>query len=97
MLSDYADISTEEVLKVYCENLPDITYVGVEKKTGISKSAVARTIQHCVKNGLYQDKMKEIHGDDWLQYDKLMKKQKKKGVSLSVQEEETETTVVEPF
>jgi len=96
-LSDFADISTEEVLKVYCENLPDITYVGVEKKTGISKSAVARTIQHCVKNGLYQDKMKEIHGDDWLQYDKLMKKQKKKGVSLSVQEEETETTVVEPF
>jgi len=41
--------------------------------------------------------MKEIHGDDWLQYDKLMKKQKKKGVSLSVQEEETETTVVKPF
>ena len=41
--------------------------------------------------------MKEIHGDDWLRYDKLMKKQKKKGVSLSVLEEETETTVVKPF
>lgn len=49
--------------------------------------AAARTAKHCISNGLYQKKMEEIHGDDWLQFDKLVKK-KMKGVPLSTSEEE---------
>ena len=86
-LSDFSQVATEEVLNVYCSGLPDINIVGVATKTGISKSAVHRTIKHCISNGLYQKKMEEIHGEDWLQFDKLVKK-KRKGVPQSASEEE---------
>jgi predicted phosphohydrolase len=40
-------------------------------------------MKHAVHNGLYKKKMEEVYGDQWLEYDKLIKKQKKKGVALS--------------
>ena len=41
--------------------------------------------------------MEEIYGDEWLNYDKLINKQTKKGVSLSNTKEPTETTTEIPF
>ena len=67
------------------------------KKIGISKSSIARTIQHALNNGLYKKKMEEIYGDEWLQHDKLIQKQTKKGVALSNTKEQTETTTEIPF
>jgi len=76
---------------------PDITYVKLESKLGISKSSIQRTISHSVINGLYKKKMEEIYGDEWLEHDKLIKKQKQKGVALSNTKEQTETTTEIPF
>lgn len=41
--------------------------------------------------------MEEIYGDQWLEHDKLIKKQQKKGVALSNTKEPTETTTEIPF
>ena len=96
-ISDFKDVASEELLTAYCMGLPDITYTKLEEEFGISKSSIGRTIKHCVKNGLYVTKMKEIYGDEWLKYDKLINKQTKKGVSLSNTKEPTETTTEIPF
>jgi len=96
-VSDFKDVATEEVLTEYCNGLPDVTYQKLEDKLGISKSSIARTMKHAVHNGLYKKKMEEVYGDQWLEYDKLIKKQKKKGVALSQREEQTETTTEIPF
>ena len=96
-ISDYKDIASEELLTAYCGGLPDITYTKLEEEFGISKSTIGRTIKHCVKNGLYKIKMEEIYGDEWLNYDKLINKQTKKGVALSNTKEQTETTQEMPF
>ena len=96
-ISDFKDVASEELLTAYCMGLPDITYTKLEEEFGISKSSIGRTIKHCVKNGLYVTKMKEIYGDEWLKYDKLINKQTKKGVSLSNTKEQTETTQEMPF
>ena len=96
-ISDFKDVASEELLTAYCMGLPDITYTKLEEEFGISKSSIGRTIKHCVKNGLYVTKMKEIYGDEWLKYDKLINKQTKKGVSLSNTKEPTETTTEMPF
>ena len=96
-ISDFKDVASEELLTAYCMGLPDITYTKLEEEFGISKSSIGRTIKHCVKNGLYVTKMKEIYGDEWLNYDKLINKQTKKGVSLSNTKEPTETTTEIPF
>ena len=96
-ISDYKDIASEELLTAYCEGLPDITYTKLEEEFGISKSTIGRTIKQCVKNGLYKIKMEEIYGDEWLNYDKLINKQTKKGVALSNTKEQTETTQEMPF
>ena len=84
-------------MTAYCEGLPDITYTKLEEEFGISKSTIGRTIKQCVKNGLYKIKMEEIYGDEWLNYDKLINKQTKKGVALSNTKEQTETTQEMPF
>ena len=96
-ISDYKDVASEELLNAYCSGLPDITYTKLEEEFGISKSTIGRTIKQCVKNGLYKIKMEEIYGDEWLNYDKLINKQTKKGVALSNTEEQTETTQEMPF
>ena len=96
-ISDYKDVASEELLTAYCEGLPDITYTKLEEEFGISKSTIGRTIKQCVKNGLYKIKMEEIYGDEWLNYDKLINKQTKKGVALSNTKEQTETTQEMPF
>ena len=96
-ISDYKDVASEELLTAYCEGLPDITYTKLEEEFGISKSTIGRTIKQCVKNGLYKIKMEEIYGDEWLNYDKLINKQTKKGVALSNTKEQTETTTEIPF
>lgn len=96
-ISDYKDVASEELLTAYCSGLPDITYTKLEEEFGISKSTIGRTIKHCVKNGLYKIKMEEIYGDEWLNYDKLINKQTKKGVALSNTKEQTETTQEMPF
>lgn len=96
-ISDFKDVATEEVLTAWCMASPDITYVKLESKLGISKSSIQRTISHSVINGLYKKKMEEIYGDEWLEYDKLIKKQKQKGVALSNKKEQTETTTEIPF
>jgi KaiC/GvpD/RAD55 family RecA-like ATPase len=96
-ISDYKDVASEELLTAYCSGLPDITYTKLEEEFGISKSTIGRTIKQCVKNGLYKIKMEEIYGDEWLNYDKLINKQTKKGVALSNTKEQTETTQEMPF
>ena len=97
-ISKYKDLAHEELLTAYCNGLPDITYTKLEGEFGISKSAIARTIKHCVTNGLYESKMKEIYGEhDWLNYDKLINKKKKKGVALSQNEEERGISPEIPF
>ena len=96
-ISDFKDVASEELLTAYCMGLPDITYTKLEEEFGISKSSIGRTIKHCVKNGLYVTKMKEIYGDEWLKYDKLINKQTKKGVSQTNTKEQTETTTEKPL
>mgnify|MGYP001434606037 FL=1 len=96
-ISDFKDVASEELLTAYCMGLPDITYTKLEEEFGISKSTIGRTIKQCVKNGLYKIKMEEIYGDEWLNYDKLINKQTKKGVALSNTKEQTETTQEMPF